>query len=502
MASLILFPFCDNHKNISHLGEVQLQVTGSHEAQPFFKEGLLLLHSFEYKDAAEQFRKAQEADPEFVMAYWGEAMTKNHPLWNAQYFDEGQEILNRLGSEKEERAKKAQTEIENDFLHGIEILFSEGEKYDRDQSYAEHMEKMYKKYPGNHEVAAFYALSLLGASAEGRDSLLYGRGAKVAQEVINKNPQHPGALHYLIHSYDDPDHAHLAIHAADRYSKVAPDAAHALHMPSHIYIALGMWDEVISSNIAAWEASLKRMKRKNLDNDARNYHALHWLEYGYLQRAEFSEARKLLLDMHSYTSELPSSRARGYFLVMKAAFMVGANDWNQELLEKEMNIEDLNISYKGVHHFISGMYGFTKNKPEKLTNAISEIENIRKEAEQNFTLSGAKMCSGISYEQQLPTQQDINHVYVMEMELKALLAETKNNLSEAEEWHQKATKLEDETSFMFGPPSIVKPSHELYGEWLLRQNRYEEALDQFNRALELAPGRRISVEGKETAQKV
>ena len=130
------------------------------------------------------------------------------------------------------------------------------------------------KYPEHHEVAAFYALSLLGSSKSRKDDDNYEVGAKIAQSIISENPHHPGALHYLIHSYDDPDHATLALDAANRYSKVAPDAEHALHMPSHIFVALGMWDEVINSNIASYEASVVRMKKKELDNDARGYHAM------------------------------------------------------------------------------------------------------------------------------------------------------------------------------------------------------------------------------------
>ena len=146
------------------------------------------------------------------------------------------------------------------------------------------MEQLSEKYPNNHEISAFYALSLLGSVPDGRDDAIYGKGAIIAKGIIEENPNHPGALHYLIHSYDDPAHAHLALNAANSYAKVAPEASHALHMPSHIYLAMGMWDEVISSNINSYQASINRMERKNLDNNARGYHAYHWLQYGYLQK--------------------------------------------------------------------------------------------------------------------------------------------------------------------------------------------------------------------------
>ena len=144
------------------MGEVNFTVTGNAEAQPLFKKGLLYLHSFEYDDAAEEFQKAKKKDPDFAMAYWGEAMTYNHPLWREQNFDLGNTILQQLAKSPEERIAKAKTELEKDFIKGINILYGKGNKTERDSSYAAYMETLYKKYPGNNEVASFYSLSLIG----------------------------------------------------------------------------------------------------------------------------------------------------------------------------------------------------------------------------------------------------------------------------------------------------------------------------------------------------
>ena len=246
----------------STLGDVQIQVSGNEAAMPHFREGLLLLHSFEYNDAAEAFRQAQEQDPSFAMAYWGEAMTHHKPLWQIQNYEEGRKIMQRLGASPEERRAKAGTELERDLVGGLDVIYGEGTKAERDKAYAEYMAELYDKYPGHHEVAAFYALSLMGSVPTGRDADIYGRSAAIAQGIIEENPQHPGALHYLIHAYDDPDHAVRALTAANRYSKVAPDAAHALHMPSHIYVAMGMWYDVVLSNIDSYSASVNRMRDK------------------------------------------------------------------------------------------------------------------------------------------------------------------------------------------------------------------------------------------------
>lgn len=266
LTCVVLFVQCKEKQSLSleevSLGDVNFAVTGSDEALPYFQEGLLLLHSFEFEDAAEKFVKAQQIDSSFVMAYWGEAMSYNHPLWRERYSEDGIAALEKLAGTKEERLSMAKTTIEHDLLEAVEILYSEGDKKEVDMAYKNQMENLYKKYPEHHEVAAFYALSLLGSSKSRKEDDHYELGAKIVQSIIDENPQHPGALHYLIHSYDDPDHATLALDAANSYSKVAPDAEHALHMPSHIFVALGMWDEVINSNIASYEASVARMEDK------------------------------------------------------------------------------------------------------------------------------------------------------------------------------------------------------------------------------------------------
>jgi len=281
-------------KNASKLGDIAFDVSGNSVAEPAFEKGLLLLHSFEYEDARTAFLEAQKLDSTFAMAYWGEAMTYNHSLWQRQEKEKAIAALNKLAPTADERAKLAPTSIQKDFLKSLDILFGEGTKYERDLAYNQFLESLTQKYPDNNEIASFYAISLLGASRNGRDGDLYDKSARIVQGIIKENPNHPGALHYLIHSYDDPVHAHLAKAAADSYAKVAPDAAHALHMPSHIYVALGRWDDVVTSNIASWNASVKRMERKALKDDARSYHAFNWLQYGFLQRGEFDKADKMV----------------------------------------------------------------------------------------------------------------------------------------------------------------------------------------------------------------
>lgn len=307
--SLALWISCKEQKpDPAYLGVVKIEITGQKEALPHFEKGLLLLHSFEYADSREAFKKASEIDPDMPMAYWGVAMTHNHSLWHEQDYEKGLEALKNL---KDESLSEV-TELEKDFVASVRVLYeSDTIKSNRDQNYALEMQRMSIKYPDNHEVSAFYALSLLGSVEEGRDEQIYGQGAVITKGILEENPNHPGALHYLIHSYDDPGHAQYALSAADSYALVAPDASHALHMPSHIYVALGMWDKVVSSNENSYQASLNRMERKGLGNDARGYHAYHWLEYGYLQQGRLDDAQKLVEDLVEYARETPSIREIG-----------------------------------------------------------------------------------------------------------------------------------------------------------------------------------------------
>lgn len=476
------------------LGTIHFDPTGKKEALPDFSRGMLLLHSFEYQDAATAFRKAREKDPGFVMAYWGEAMTKNHTLWSEQYTDEAAAILQELAPTRAERLALAATPIERDFLEGVEILYGEGEKLERDKAYAAHMEQMHNTYPGNQEVAAFYALSLLGSVTE-RDVDVYEKSARIAQGILDENPQHPGALHYTIHSYDDPGHAHLALDVAYAYSNVAPDAGHALHMPSHIFIAMGMWDEVIRSNIAAYEAGNARVERLDLDHDARNYHALFWLMYAYQQRGQDSLAYGLLGDMQRYASELPSDRARAHLTLMRATYQINAPKWREDLMQMEVDDAGLNIGIRSVNDFMEGLQAYRNENPQQLTQIIQEMADARTSEKKRMIQRGAAMCSGVSGVSQLPNQQDINQAYVMEMELNALLAMLHGEEQQAEMWFTQAVALEEETSFAYGPPPIVKPSHELYAEWLSDKDP-DAAKQHYDKVLERAPGRRLSEMGK------
>jgi tetratricopeptide (TPR) repeat protein len=313
--------------------------TSSAEARSDFERGLLLLHNFEYADARDLFRQAERKDPSFALAYWGEAMTYNHPVWHSQNTAGARKVL-----EKYEEMRKAHRHtlpaLEADLVSSLDFLYGDGSKAERDKMYSDFMEKLYEKYKGNHDVAAFYALSLLGL-AEGWNKELCNRAAEISAQILRENPVHQGALHYYIHAEDHPEYAKLALEQANDYATVASYSGHALHTPSHIYLARGLWDDVVRSNEVSWQAGVDRKKAKGITNDALNYHSHWWLEYGYLQQGRFARAEQLLKDQLAFTSELPSPSARTHFVIMRAHYLLETNDWQNRLAFEQVKVKDL-----------------------------------------------------------------------------------------------------------------------------------------------------------------
>ncbi|WP_224484615.1 tetratricopeptide repeat protein [Robertkochia aurantiaca] len=475
------------------LGSVSFEVSGDEMAAETFEEGLLLLHSFEYEDARQAFRQAIEEDPLMGMAYWGEAMTYNHPLWSEQETEKAREVLSKLyGNDK----IKAEHPLEKDLIRSLSVLYEEDRtKAERDKNYAAFMKELYDKYPDNHEVGAFYALSLLGSVENGRDVEVYEQGANIASEILEENPEHPGALHYLIHSYDDPGHAHLALDAADAYARVAPDASHALHMPSHIYVAMGMWEQVVNSNEDSYQASLTRMNDKSLGDDARGYHAFHWLEYGLLQQGRFGEAEEMVRDMKGYMSSTPSKRARSHMVFLKGTYLVETNDWENPVADINVKTADLNVAVRSQYRFLEGMKAFIRKDENTLAKVIrSQEKDYQKESLQLENESkGFVSCSNITRE--ATDESSLNLSKVMLYQLQGLLAWTKGDQEETEDRLKRSILVAESMSYSYGPPVVQKPPHELYADWLMSRGRYTEALKQYKKALKRAPGRTNALKG-------
>ena len=245
------------------LGEISFPIsTRSPEAQALFIEGMLWMHLFEYPIARNLFIRAQKLDPDFAMAYWAEAKAHNAPVWDGQELESARSALAKFAATPELRAKKISSEKESDYFAGLEILYGEGDKAGRDYRYMQHMKQMAQRYPDDHEIQLFYALSILGVSAGVRDIPSYMESSAISQRVFYANRKHPGAAHYLIHGVDDPTHAPLGLEAAYALYEVAPDASHSLHMTSHIFNAMGMWSAQVDANKNAIRVAEKQRKQK------------------------------------------------------------------------------------------------------------------------------------------------------------------------------------------------------------------------------------------------
>ncbi|MFA5911407.1 MAG: hypothetical protein WC815_21735 [Vicinamibacterales bacterium] len=480
------------------LGRIDFPTSGSAAAQPAFIKGVLLMHSFEYDDAKEAFLEAQKADPGFAMAYWGEAMTYNHPVWQQTAAELAQAALARLAPTAEARLAKAPTAKEKDWLASLDSLYGAGDastslsagKLARDRAYAEHMRRMHDRYPADDEVTAFYALALLGTSHGGRDFSTYMKAAALVEQVYARNPQHPGAAHYLIHAYDDPVHAPLGLRFADAYSKIAPAASHALHMPSHIYFALGMWDEASAINERSMKAADARRAGKQLDADARGFHAMLWLVYGYAQQGRYDEARGLLVQMDADAAKSGSVRTRSHLALARAAWLIESRKWGEAKapvlakgLGAEAAIADL---------FAIGFAAIRSGNRAAGGNALQQMAALMEDAPVNGAPVSGQPAAGLPAAGGAP---DTRAAQIMAQQLEAVLLFSEGRREEALVLARQAAVVEDGLSFEFGPPVPVKPAQELVGEMLMDLRRPKEAIPSFEASLKRNPRRALSLLG-------
>ncbi|HSK64105.1 MAG TPA: hypothetical protein VK893_09695 [Pyrinomonadaceae bacterium] len=484
----------------SQLGRVEFQTSGSEKAQAHFLRGLAALHSFWYEEALEAFRESTKVEPDFAMGYWGEAMAHNHPLWSEQDIAAARQVVAKI------KETPKLTERERAYLAAVKLLYGEGEKRARDAAYSAAMEKIYRAYPEDLDAAAFYSLSLLAmVNSDEKSYRLQAKAGAIALDVYQKNPNHPGAAHYIIHAFDDPEHAILALPAARRYADIAPEAHHARHMPSHIFLQLGMWPEAATSNEAAWASSDAWMKRKNLSLSVRDYHSLHWLLYVYLQQGRYNQAEQLLnlmkkvMSESTYDNKLRPGYYENNYANMAAAFVVETERWN---LAKELFPEGKAKPATAEQSTMSGSHGGHGPPAASAGSATATVRTSSVSLTLPFFVRGlAAAVNGASdVHQNLAGLKAggsgrASNLTIRQLEIEALSASMKKDHAKAIELMKKATALEEETSAPYGPPHLIKPTHELFGEILLRAGKPAEAAKQFEIALLRQPNRARSLLG-------
>ena len=490
-------PIADAHAQGSRLGAVQFPTSAqSEEAQAHFVRGVAALHSFWYPVALEEFRAATRIEPDFAMGYWGEAMAHNHPIWgDPQDTEAAREVLARLP------AAPATTPREQAYLNAVRALYGEGDKAERDRAYATAMEALHREYPDDLEAAAFYSLALLGLAYGGASSdagapkdpaALRTRmqAAAVAQEVFRREPNHPGAAHYILHAFDDPDHAVLGLAAARRYAEIAPEAPHALHMPSHIFLQLGMWPEATASNEASWDAST--------DLGMPDFHSLHWLLYAYLQQGRSEEAKALLTTVRESLAKVPEKDMRnqvyGAYIeaTMAATFLVETEQWDEasEVLGLQETEAVPQSGAGGPYQAFAALAQTPAVFGRGLATAITGSGEVQQPIATLREVSKQVADAPIPFAAKMAPVLEIQA-----LEIDAAASASRGQLDEAIATMRRATTREEAMPVPPGPPPLIKPSHELLGEILLQAGRHEEAARAFATSLFRHPGRAQSVEG-------
>ncbi len=449
------------------LGTAEFPTSGARTARPDFLRGLLLLHSFEYEDAAAAFRAAQAKDPGFAMAYWGEAMTFNHGLWNEQAPDSARAVLARLGPTPAARSAKAGTARERAYLAAVEQLYGEGPKPLRDTLYERAMARLAADYPADDEAKLFDALAIMSLSQAVRNVPAYMRAGAIALDVFARRPDHPGAAHYVIHAFDDPVHAPLGLAAARAYARIAPGADHAQHMTTHIFLALGMWRETVAQNAVASGSDRSRWQPG---------HYTYWHHYGLLQLGRLDSAAAELAMLRDHVAAAPRPRRLAYLAQARAQQVFASARWDDPALGWEVPVPADATNPRAADRFTLGFAALQRGERALAERHAAALDSLRGATPGDF--GGLPEVPGILGD-----------------ELRAALLRADGRTDTARALLQAAGDRLGALPMEFGPPDVVKPPHELLGEWLLADGRPAEAVRAFTRALELMPGRRVALLG-------
>ncbi|MGA8622948.1 MAG: hypothetical protein WB660_31050, partial [Candidatus Sulfotelmatobacter sp.] len=319
---------------IAQLGTVVFPVSCAPSVQKPFERGVALLHSFWYEEAEKQFQQISADDPHCAMAHWGVAMSMWHQLWNhpdAKVIDAG------LDEVRQAKTTDAPTTVrEKAYIAAIAAFYTNSKQLNheaRAKAYSDAMRKVYNSYPEDHEAAVFYALSLL-ASEPNDDATFTNRkqAAAILEKLFATEPDHPGVAHYLIHAYDKPQLAQLGLPAARRYAQIAPTAPHALHMPSHIFARVGLWQDDINSNLASIAAS-RKTAAMGMGGEGHQFHAMDFLFYAYMQSGRDAEGKALIEEISAMPNKHDDMYGKGYdphavaLAHLTALYSIEMHDW-------------------------------------------------------------------------------------------------------------------------------------------------------------------------------
>jgi tetratricopeptide (TPR) repeat protein len=464
------------------LGKVTFPVSCDPSVQPQFSSAVAMLHSFWYEKANETFAAVAEKDSACGMAYWGIAMTYYHQIWSAP----GPADL-KAGGTFIEKAKLvgAKTQRERDYIAAIETFYRDADKLDhatRAQAYERAMEQLQARYPDDHEAAIFRALALL-ATAPPTDKTYANqkKAGAILEPLFVEQPEHPGIAHYIIHAYDYPPLAQGALDAARRYAKIAPDSPHALHMPSHIFTRLGLWQESIDSNLAS-AASAKKNNAPGNDLHAKDY-----LIYAYLQGAQDREAKGALEAPPPGRPDDPQYMNWLYAMgTSPARYAVERHQW----AEAAALVVPPNT-------FPGGRWAWTEANLH-FARALGLSHTGKTETARTEVLKLASLRDTLT---QISDKYWADQVEIQRESAEAWITLAEGKSEEALRQMRSAADHEDSTDKHNVTPGVILPAREMLGDMLLELKQPAEALVAFESTLRTAPNRYNSLSGAARAAK-
>ena len=462
-----------------NFGNVSFALSCRYDLRETFNLGLSLIHSFEYAEAEKAFVSILDEDPECLMAYWGTAMSiLNHPLslkQNPESLKRGEALL------KVAHTLTPNNDREKDYIDAVSIYFKGWQTLDtqtRKLKYESKMEELYNKYTGDVETAVFYSLAIL-ATADLNDKTYskQKKSGEILEKLFEKNPNHPGIAHYIIHNYDSPELAHLALNTARKYAVIAPASAHAQHMPSHIFTRLGLWDESIKSNIDSANSAVCYAESVNPNASwVSEIHALDYLVYAYLQLGDNTKAQLEMDKMKMIKEVFPSNHFATAYALIAVPSRLAVENKNWELATK-LELPKTNLDWdkatwpKAILHF-SRALGFTNT---------GDSSSAQKELEILVSLRDRLNDAENSYES--------GQVTIQIEAIKGWIEYSKGNSDKAIEYMKLASNLENKTSKAAVTPGEIIPADELLADLYLVLNRPEEALKAYELNLKGHPFR-------------
>lgn len=475
-------PHTHKHEPAEKLGRVNFTISCNPQAQRQFNRAVAWIHSFEYDEAEKAFCEVTVSDPRCAMGYWGIAMSNYHPIWAPP-----SNVELKKGSDAIEKARTigARTGRERDYIAAIDAFYRDSDKLDhrtRAFAYSKAMEQLYGRNQADREAGVFYALTLIatGMMSNDKSYAKEKQAARILNRVLAREPQHPGVAHYLIHSYDYPALAHLALPAARSYAKIAPASAHARHMPSHIFTRLGFWQEAIQSNLDA-RAAAKAYAVRNRMRGAwdEQLHAMDYLAYAYLQGAQDKKAWGVLAELNKIQSAEPENFKVAYaFTAIPARYALERRRWD-EAARLPLRPESLaefpweRFRWAEAHIHFARAIGAAH---------IGDTASARQEVEKLGAIQEALVEVKGDYD--WAKQVDIKRQVAS-----AWLAHAEGRHEESLQLMRTAAELDDATEKHPVTPGAILPAREQLGELLLELKQPMAALQEFETSLRSAPNR-------------